>query len=54
MKLFYLWIAIGMILRPAIALSGGIGCVEISASVTGNLDDQEKEIKKDKNRYRAA
>ncbi|MCK5423372.1 MAG: flagellar basal body L-ring protein FlgH, partial [Deltaproteobacteria bacterium] len=52
MKLFYLWIGIGIILLPAIALSGGIGFVEIPASVSGHLEDQAKELKKGLSFYR--
>lgn len=52
MKLSYLWIGIGIILLPAIALSGGIGFVERPASVSGHLEDQAKELKKDLSFYR--
>lgn len=52
MKLFCLWIGIGIILLPAIALSGGIGFVEIPASVSGHLEDQAKELKKSLSFYR--
>ena len=52
MKLFYLWIGIVIILLPAIALSGGIGFVEIPASVSGHLEDQAKELKKSLSFYR--
>ena len=52
MKLFYLCIGIGIILLPAIALSGGIGFVEIPASASGHLEDQAKELKKGLSFYR--
>ena len=52
MKLSYLWIGIGIVLLPAIALSGGIGFVERSASVSGHLEDQAKELEKGLSFYR--
>ena len=51
-KLFYLWLGMGIVLLPEIALSGGVGSIERPASVSGHLEDQVKELKRELSSYR--
>jgi len=52
MRAFHLWLGITIVLLPGIALSGGIGHLGRPNSVSGHLEDQVKDLKRDLSSYR--
>ena len=51
-KIYYLWLCVGIILVPPIALCEGIGSIERPAYVSGRLEDQTKDFKRGLSSYR--